>query len=80
MSDTTATTPPITVRERAPRREFHFNGAVLADPGSQMGPDEVRKMYAQSGYPTLANASVTGPETRDGKQIYTFKAAVGTKG
>lgn len=72
--------PIAEVRERAPRREFNFNGASLADPDPNMKPDEVRKMYASSGYPTLTNASVTGPETKNGREVYTFKAAVGTKG
>lgn len=79
MSDTT-----ITVNEPAPearvRRIFEFNGARLADPGPSMTPDEVRKMYASSGYPTLTNASVTGPVRAGSNDVYTFKAAVGTKG
>ncbi len=62
------------------RRVFHFNGANLTDPDPSMSPEEVKKMYASSGYPALTNASVTGPETKDGKAVYTFKAAVGTKG
>lgn len=74
MSETT-----VTVNERV-RRIFEFNGSRLADPDPAMSPDEVRKMYGKSGYPTLTNGSVQGPEMRDGKAIYTFKAAVGTKG
>lgn len=62
------------------RRVFHFNGANLTDPDPGMSPEEVKKMYASSSYPALTNASVTGPETKGGKQVYTFKAAVGTKG
>jgi PRTRC genetic system protein C len=61
-------------------REFHFNGTVLGDPDPGMKPDEVRKVYAASGYPTLTNATVTGPEFKNGKEIYNLKAAVGTKG
>jgi PRTRC genetic system protein C len=62
------------------RRAFLFNGARLADPDPSKSPDEVRKYYAANGYPTLTNASLTGPETKDGMQVYTLKAAVGTKG
>ncbi|MFN3652587.1 MAG: PRTRC system protein C [Armatimonadota bacterium] len=61
-------------------REFRFNGAILADPNPNMSAEEVRQMYAQAGYPALTNGSVVGPETINGRQVYTFKAAVGTKG
>lgn len=61
-------------------REFRFNGARLADPGSQMSTEEVRQMYAASGYPALTNASIVGPEVMNGRSVYTFRAAVGTKG
>lgn len=71
--------PIAQVKERV-RREFHFNGAVLTDPDPSMPPEQVKKLYAGSGYPTLTNASVTGPETKNGREVYTFKAAVGTKG
>lgn len=77
MSDETI--PIAQVKERV-RREFHFNGAKLADPDPGMSPEQVKKLYAGNGYPTLTNASVTGPETKDGREVYTFKAAVGTKG
>ncbi len=77
MSDTAI--PIAEVRERV-RREFHFNGAALADPDPSLSPEQVKKLYAGNGYPTLTNASVTGPERQNGKEIYTFKAAVGTKG
>lgn len=62
------------------RRVFEFNGATLADPDPGKSPEEVKKLYAQSGYPALTNGSVTGPVTQGGKAVYTFKAAVGTKG
>lgn len=61
-------------------REFRFNGAVLADPDPGMTAEEVRALYAGSGYPTLTNGSVTGPEVINGRQVWTFKTAVGTKG
>jgi PRTRC genetic system protein C len=61
-------------------REFHFNGMRLADPDPGMTPDQVRNMYASSGYAELTNASITGPKTEGGRQVYEFKKAVGTKG
>lgn len=77
MSDTAM--PVAEVRERTVR-EFHFNGAALGDPDPSLSPDAVRKLYAASGYPALTNASVSAPEVKSGKEIYQFKAAVGTKG
>lgn len=82
MSD--AALPRVEVNEPAPtariRRIFEFNGARLADPGPHMSAEEVRKLYASSGYPTLTNASVTGPVRQGNNDVFTFKAAVGTKG
>jgi PRTRC genetic system protein C len=69
----------ITVNERV-RRVFQFNGANLTDPDPNLSVEEVKKVFAANGDPTLTNASVTGPETANGKQTFTFKAAVGTKG
>ena len=55
--------------------------------GVEDGPPEtvfagikgVRQMYASS-YPQIITAVVSGPELVDGKQVFTFKTAVGTKG
>jgi PRTRC genetic system protein C len=41
-----------------------------------LDPTEV---YASS-YPEIITAAVSGPEFVDGKQVFTFKTAVGTKG
>jgi PRTRC genetic system protein C len=71
--------PIAQVKERV-RREFHFNGAKLADPDPKMKPEEVRKFYAGNGYAALTNATTSAPEYKDGKEIYTFKGSVGTKG
>lgn len=61
-------------------REFHYNGAKLTDPDPGMTPEQVRNMYASSGYGELTNASITGPKTENNRQIFEFKKAVGTKG
>jgi len=60
-------------------RVFEYSGMELADPGSTMSPDQVRDTYSAA-YPELANAEVTGPETRGDKLVYTFKRAAGAKG
>lgn len=61
-------------------RQFIFNNAALMDPDPSMTPEQVKQMFASAGYPALTNASIVGPTTKDGKQTYEFKAAVGTKG
>lgn len=73
MSDITPTPPRV-------RRQFHYNGAVLADPDSTMSPEHVKKYFSNAGHPELTNASIVGPEHKDGKVIYTFKKTIGTKG
>lgn len=60
-------------------RTFTYAGINLPDPGAQFSPDQVKAMYAPV-YPELNNAQVHGPETRNGKLLYTFKRNVETKG
>ena len=60
-------------------RVFEFNGTQLADPDDDLTPDQVRQVYANSN-PALTNATIEGPEERDGNQVYKFVAAVRTKG
>ncbi len=82
MSDTMTPTAeartPAIVTERN-RRIFRFGGMNLEDPDPAMTPEQVKKVYAEA-YPKLTNGAVTGPEVKDGQEIYTFKEAVGTKG
>jgi PRTRC genetic system protein C len=61
------------------RRKFVFNGTEMADPDPSLSAEDVKKIYSGQ-YAQLTNASISGPETKDGKEVYTFKAAVGTKG
>lgn len=77
MSD--ATLPAISVNERI-RRAFRVGSAEIGDPDPNMTTEQVRQMLAQSGYPQLTNATVTGPEVINGKHIWTFAPAVKTKG
>ena len=45
-----------------------------------MGSPEANLRHYETIYPELVNASVMGPEIKDGKAIYTFTPKVGTKG
>jgi PRTRC genetic system protein C len=60
-------------------RVFVFNGSTLADPDDDLEPDQVKRIYAGT-YPALTNATISGPEMREGRRVYTFTAAVRTKG
>jgi PRTRC genetic system protein C len=51
---------------------------VLPDPDPPLGIEAVRQVYASS-YPEIITAAVNGPALVDGKEIFTFKTAVGTK-
>jgi PRTRC genetic system protein C len=60
-------------------REFRYNGVVLPDPGQALSLTQVRDFYANV-YPEITSADIEGPQQTGGKQIYTFRRAVGTKG
>jgi PRTRC genetic system protein C len=59
------------------QRVFRYNSVELPDPGGTA--DEVRELYSAT-YPEIVNAAIEGPEEKDGKLVYTFRRAVGTKG
>lgn len=61
------------------QRIFEFNGTRLADPDEDLTPDQVRQVYSGSN-PALTNATIEGPEVKDGIRVYKFVAAVRTKG
>jgi PRTRC genetic system protein C len=60
-------------------REFSYNGVALPDPGVGLSLEAVRDVYSAT-FPEIVSASIEGPETRDGKLVYTFRKGVGTKG
>lgn len=60
-------------------REFRYNGLTLPDLSPEMSVDQVREHYILT-YPELRNASVKGPSLTDGKEVYDFTVALGTKG
>ncbi len=61
------------------QRSFRYSGLVLPDPDPSLGIEAVRSVYAST-YPEIVTAAVSGPELVDGKQVYTFQKAIGTKG
>lgn len=60
-------------------REFRYNNIELEDPGPQHDAVDVRNLYSAT-YPEIVSAAIEGPELKDGKRVYTFRRAVGTKG
>lgn len=60
-------------------RLFRYNSVELPDPGPQYSADEVRELYSAT-YPEIVNAAIEGPDEKEGKLVYTFRRAVGTKG
>ena len=69
----------VTGGDEALPRVFMFNGGTLADPDDDLDPDQVKRIYAGT-YPALTNATISGPEIKEGRRVYTFTAAVKTKG
>ncbi len=60
-------------------RVFRYNSVELEDPGPEHDPVDVRNLYSAT-YPEIVSAAIEGPELKDGKRVYTFRKAVGTKG
>jgi len=60
-------------------RLFRYAGITLPDPDGRLDVESVRSLYAAT-YPEITTAALTGPETLDGKLVYTFTKAIGTKG
>jgi PRTRC genetic system protein C len=51
----------------------------LADPNPDMTPSEVLQFYSHS-YPELTNGSVSAPDVKSNKIVYTVSTVVGKKG
>ncbi len=60
-------------------RVFRYNAVELEDPGPEHDPVDVRNLYSAT-YPEIVSAAIDGPEEKDGKRVYTFRKAIGTKG
>lgn len=61
------------------QRSFRYSGLILPDPDCSLSIEAVRSIYATT-YPEITTAAISGPELVDGKQVYTFQKAIGTKG
>jgi PRTRC genetic system protein C len=60
-------------------RVFKHRELLLADPNSDMTPDEVMAYYSNQ-YPELTTSNVFGPTIENDQAVYEFKTTVGTKG
>jgi PRTRC genetic system protein C len=69
----------MTLQAQELARAFRYNSVDLPDPGPQFDIQQVRDLFAAT-YPEIVNAAIEGPEEKDGKLVYTFRKAVGTKG
>ena len=67
--------------ERAFRyREGNSSCAIdLPDPDPSLDAENVRTLFCAT-FPEITTAALTGPEVIDGKLVWTFTKAVGTKG
>lgn len=61
------------------KRKFMFDEQELPEPNPSFSTTEVRDFYSGQ-YPELNNASIIGPVIKDGKQLFTFKTIIGSKG
>ena len=71
-----------TLKVKTLPREFVFSkgsGIRLTDPNPNMTPAEVMGFYAST-YPEMTNGSITGPEVKATKIVYTISTQVGKKG
>lgn len=68
-----------TITVDRPPRIFKIDAIEAPDPGPGLSLAQVRSLLATT-YPQVTNAEVEGPVARDGKLIYTFRTAIGTKG
>ena len=59
-------------------RIFRYSGLTLPDIDG-LDVEGVRSLYAAT-YPEITTAALTGPEAVEGKLVYTFVKAIGTKG
>ena len=60
-------------------RIFKFKDLELADPGINLSIEDVKRHYSGI-YPELTTANIEGPKRIGGKDEFTFRISVGTKG
>lgn len=61
------------------KREFSYNRQTLTDPGAHLTPQQVAEHYS-SAHPELVNATIEGPNIKNGIETYRFVRSIGTKG
>lgn len=61
------------------KRQFKYNGIVLADLDPSASVERIKSMYAPA-YPELSTSLVDGPVEKNGVLEFEFRRAVGTKG
>jgi PRTRC genetic system protein C len=60
-------------------RQFIYDEKMLPDINTSLSAKQVMEVYSNT-YPELNNGQIVGPEIKDGKQVFTFKTILGTKG
>jgi PRTRC genetic system protein C len=70
---------PATVQVQALERVFRYNGVDLPDPGQNFSPDQVKDLFTTN-FPEMTTAVIEGPTESNGKLMFEFRRAVGTKG
>lgn len=70
----------MSIERKVVPRQFVFQGQTLPDPNPTWSADEVREHYSKTGYSSLENAAIEGPQHVNGTILYTFRQAVGAKG
>ena len=60
---------------------IHKNGSACSGRFTRNAPSTLvgKPSGRASSYPEIITAAVSGPEVVDGKEVFTFKTAVGTK-
>ncbi|MHB0991692.1 MAG: PRTRC system protein C [Burkholderiales bacterium] len=69
----------MTIQVTSFERSFSYNGVSLPDPGAALTLEQVRDVYSAA-FPEIVSASIEGPEQKNGKLLYVFRKAVGSKG
>lgn len=64
---------------KAIKREFIINDKSCPDPNPELSVKEVMDLYSNQ-FPELNNATVSGPELKKDKQVFTFVTKLGDKG
>lgn len=60
------------------QRVFNYNGTQLQDICPEGTPEDVLRSYANL-FPEITNGIIEGPDSIDGKMVYTITRAIGSK-